>query len=334
MVFLHGIGHFYPENEVTNRFLAELDIGSDENWILERVGIETRRTVLPLSYIRETKNRDVREAQEASLYSNARTGALAARMALGRAGVPPEEIGLVISGSSASCLASPAEAVAVAAELGLDVPCFDIHSACTTFGVQMHYLGLCRPEAVPAFVLVVTAENLTPSIDYSDRRTACLLGDGSVAAVVSLSVPSPVRIRPWTFSAQPQLWRHVVLPRTAHFWQDGNAVQGFAIRRTSQLLKEIQAGEPDATRASLKFIGHQANGSMLRTVCERCDISPENHWSNVVRYGNTGSAGAPGTLSLHWDQLQAGDRIALIQVGAGLSWASSLVTVQNGGGLP
>jgi len=79
MLYLHGLGHFYPENVITNRFLSELDIGSSEEWILERVGIVTRHTVLPLDYIKATKNRDLRRVMEASLYNNAQTAAAAAR---------------------------------------------------------------------------------------------------------------------------------------------------------------------------------------------------------------------------------------------------------------
>ena len=87
MIYLHGLGHFYPENVVTNRFLSDLDIGSSVEWIEERVGIRERHTVLPLEYIRATKNSDVRAAQEASLYTNGQTAAAAARMALERAGI-------------------------------------------------------------------------------------------------------------------------------------------------------------------------------------------------------------------------------------------------------
>ena len=66
-LYLHGMGHFHPENVITNSFLEEMDIGTTETWIMERVGIHTRRTVLPLDYIKETKNRDPREAFAAGL---------------------------------------------------------------------------------------------------------------------------------------------------------------------------------------------------------------------------------------------------------------------------
>ena len=79
-LYLHGLGHFHPENEITNRFLEELDIGTDDDWILERVGIRSRRTMRPLDYIREARNRDPREALEAAEVSNAQTAAAAAQM--------------------------------------------------------------------------------------------------------------------------------------------------------------------------------------------------------------------------------------------------------------
>ena len=79
-LFLHGLGHFHPENVITNQFLEELDIGTTNAWILERVGIRSRRTVLPLDYIRETRNRDPRMVREVMLYSNAETGRRAAAL--------------------------------------------------------------------------------------------------------------------------------------------------------------------------------------------------------------------------------------------------------------
>ena len=76
---VHGLGHFHPGNEITNQFLEDLDIGTDDKWIMERVGIRSRRTALDLDYIRETRNRDVRAAAEATTVSLAEQGAHAAR---------------------------------------------------------------------------------------------------------------------------------------------------------------------------------------------------------------------------------------------------------------
>src|SRR5215472_9789482 len=109
-VHLHGLGHAHPEPEISNRFLELLDIGTDDSWILERVGIRCRRTVLPLDYIRDTRNRDPREALAAATESNAMLGARAARLALARAGIGAADIGLVIAGNSATDTSAPAEA--------------------------------------------------------------------------------------------------------------------------------------------------------------------------------------------------------------------------------
>ena len=328
MLYLHGLGHFYPENCITNPFLEELDIGTSEEWILERVGIHTRRTVLPLEYIKETKNRDPREALAAGLYNNAKTGAAAARMALDRAGIKPEDVGLVISGSSAPDNVSPAEASTVAAELGIDVPCFDLNSACTSFGLQIHFLNLMRPEAMPPFVLVVNPENLTRCIDYTDRKSAVLFGDGSSAAVISATVPSRASFTACSYESKPSAWDKVGIPRMGYFQQDGNAVQGFAIRKTTESIRMLQ--ESYALNGNrFIFVGHQANLGMLQTVCERTGIPERNHWHAVVDYGNTGSSGAPAVLSQHWDELCAGDHVALAMVGAGLSWVHMILKVDE-----
>ncbi|NNL64624.1 MAG: ketoacyl-ACP synthase III, partial [Myxococcales bacterium] len=84
---LHGLGHAHPDNEISNRFLESLDIGTDDGWIVERTGIRSRRTVLSLDYLRATRNRDVRAAGEAQEIDAAGLGARAARQALSRAKV-------------------------------------------------------------------------------------------------------------------------------------------------------------------------------------------------------------------------------------------------------
>ncbi|MGD0280160.1 MAG: 3-oxoacyl-[acyl-carrier-protein] synthase III C-terminal domain-containing protein, partial [Smithella sp.] len=89
---------------------------------------------------------------------------------------------------------------------------------------------------------------------------------------------------------------------------------------TTECLKVLQ--DQYATEAQrFIFIGHQANYTMLKAVCERGEISNENHWYNVDQFGNTGCCGAPSTLSMHWDEIKPGDNIAMVIVGAGLTWA-------------
>jgi len=329
MLYLHGLGHFHPENVITNKFLEDLDIGTSNDWVLERVGIRERRTSLSLAYIRETKNNDTRAAYEASIYTNAQTGAAAARQAFAQAGIAPEDIGLVISGSSAPDHVTPSEAATVAAELEIEAPCFDINAACATFGVQLSFLSKMRSESLPPYVLVVNPENMTRCIDYSDRNTAVLFGDGSAAAVVSATIPSRLRLLESDCASKPASWQKAIIPRTGYFQQDGNAVQGFAIRKMTEAVRTFQEthegrknGEEDINGRRLLFVGHQANLSVLNTVCERSAIPDDCHWRNVIMFGNTGCSGAPAVVSQHWQDLKSGDCLIMALVGAGLTWST------------
>ena len=148
-LYLHGVGHFHPENEISNQFLEDLDIGTNDQWILDRVGIRSRRTVLPLEYIRKTKNAEPRDAMEAALYANAELGRRAAELAISRAGIEKSDVGMLIAGCSAPDTASPAEACNIAKAMGLEIPSFDVNSACTSFFAALYLLSSMRPEALP-----------------------------------------------------------------------------------------------------------------------------------------------------------------------------------------
>jgi len=326
MLYLHSMGHFHPENIISNQFMEELDIGTTNDWIMERVGIQNRRTVLPLDYIRETKNVNPLESFSVRQYTNSRMSARAARMALERASLKPEDIGLVISGSSSPDNITPAEAGAVAAELGIEVPCFDLNTACSTFGTQVNFLMRMRPEELPPYCLLVGAESTTKVINYTDRNSAVLFGDGATAAVVSSTIPAPAAFVSGEFNARPSGWTKVGVTGDWVFSQDGNAVQGFAIRTTSDCLKTLQ-DQYEAESQRFIFIAHQANLMMLKAVCERRAVKPANHWYNVDQFGNVGCCGAPSVLSMNWDKIQPGDNIALVIVGAGLAWAYAMLKV-------
>lgn len=322
MLYLHGIGHFHPENVIDNEFLENLDIGTDQNWILERVGIRTRRTVLSLDYIRTTKNRDPRGTREASLYTDVETGIRAAQMALSRAGLEPRDIGMVITGGSYPAIASPALACLIAASLGVEVPSFDLNSACCTFFAQLNVVTMWQKELTPDFVLIVQPENLTRMVNYDDRNTAVLIGDCSTAAVVSLRVPSLVSMDRLVLRTNPSGWDKACAYPGGHFHQDGPAVQAFGIRRMVELLNEFGSG----ASADAIFVGHQANLLMLEAVCRRCDIARERHLHNVDEFGNCGAAGCPSVLSLHWTSLlKHQSTVHAAVVGAGLTWAGGVL---------
>ena len=319
-LYLHGLGHFHPENQISNAFLEALDIGTTDAWILERVGIRSRRTVLPLDYIKHTRNADLRAAAEAAKYSNAEMGARAARMAIERAGISPGDVGMVISGSSAPDTLSPADACNVAQALGLEVPAFDMNSACTSYFIPIHLLSMMQPEKLPAFVLVVVPESLTRTVDYNDRATAVLWGDGAAAAVLSTRERGRAEYMGTLLGSSPAGRDKVVIPRHGYFRQDGQAVHKFAVKRMAESLKQLRAQHGDPQRR-FNFVGHQANLRMLESVCKLCGIPAERHFRNVEQFGNTAAAGSPSVLSMHWDEWTTEDEVGVAGVGAGLTWA-------------
>lgn len=326
---LLGIGHFHPENEISNAFLESLDIGTNDPWIMERVGIRSRRTVLPLDYIRETRNRETRAGAEAADYSNAELGARAAHIALERAGISASDVGLVIGGSCAPDTVSPAEACNLARLLEIEAPAIDVNSACTSFLAGMHVLSMMRPEALPDYVLLVAMESMTRTVDYSDRAAAVLWGDAGLAAVISTRHAGRARILGNRLESSPAGAEKVLIPREGYFAQDGRTVQMFAIKKTALLYNALRE-EYETPDRRLHFIGHQANLRMLEAVCKRCDIAPDRHHANAEWYGNTGAASSGSVLSQNWDKWEADDDVAIVGVGSGLTWASYLARFESG----
>ena len=319
-----GIGHFHPQNEITNAFLEELEIGTSDEWILERTGIRSRRTALPLDYIRQTRNADPRAALEAADYGNAEMGARAARMALQRAGIGPADVGLVVGGGCAPDTVSPAEACNIARELGVEAPSLDVNSACSSFIAGIYMLSMMDPAKLPDFVLLVCAEVMTRTVDYSDRTAAVLWGDGSLAAVLSTRERGRAELVGQTLQSDPQGADKVVVPRLGFFEQEGRTVQTFGIRKTSELHERHRAEFEDEER-SLHFIGHQANLRMLESICRRCEIPEARHHTNVELFGNTGGASSGSVISQSWEKWTTRDDVSVIGVGSGLTWGSYLM---------
>jgi 3-oxoacyl-[acyl-carrier-protein] synthase-3 len=149
-------------------------------------------------------------------------------------------------------------------------------------------------------------------------------------------VPSAVRIASGDFVSSPAGADKVVVPRLGHFRQEGRTVQMFAIKKTGELLQRLLAEHADLDAVqgerAFHFVGHQANLRMLEKVCERCEIPPHRHHFNVDWCGNTGAASAASVLSMEWEKWRAGDDVAVVGVGSGLTWASYMVHFDRAAG--
>lgn len=323
MVYIHGIGHFHPENIIDNSFLENLDIGTNNQWILERVGILSRRTVLPLDYIKQTKNKDIRQAREASLYTNCQTACLASQRALEDAQITSDQVGMIISGSCTPDSICPAEACTIANSLEVECPSFDLNSACSTVAAQIHFLSQMNQARLPDFILLVIPENNTRNIDYSDRSSAVLWGDCTTALIVSTKIKSSYLIKNTIFESSPKSFNKVSFPVGGHFYQEGRTVQTFAIKKSISLINQLSS----SFKEDFYFIGHQANKMMLDSICNLASIKNEKHLYNVDQYGNCGASGAISVLSMNKKHFCINDNIIVSIVGAGLSWGGFHIEV-------
>ena len=133
---------------------------------------------------------------------------------------------------------------------------------------------------------------VTCAVDYRDRNTAVLWGDGCAAAVVSTRERGRAEILGTSVGSDPRGADKIAVPRQGFFRQEGAAVQKFAIKAMTNMVRVLQSEQRMPGRP-FNFIGHQANLRMLESVASACDIEPHRHFSNVTRFGNTGAAGAP-----------------------------------------
>ncbi|HKK49447.1 MAG TPA: 3-oxoacyl-[acyl-carrier-protein] synthase III C-terminal domain-containing protein, partial [Alkalispirochaeta sp.] len=195
---------------------------------------------------------------------------------------------------------------------------------CSSFAAHLHFLSGMRAETLPDYILTVNVENTTRTIDYRDRNTAVLWGDGAAAAVVSPRKSGRLQFGASLLRSDPGNWQKVVIPNGGYFDQNGPAVQGFAIRKTGECIRDLRSS---LSGDDFWFVGHQANLLMLQSVVSRAGIDPEKHLSNVKDFGNCGAAGAPAVVSQNWDRFHNGDQILLAVVGAGLTWGAVTLEV-------
>lgn len=327
MIYIHALGHFRPDNIIDNKFLENLDIGTTDEWILERVGIKSRRTVLDLDYIKETKNSNPVMAKEASLYSNAQTGAYAAKRAIDNSSISINDIGMVIAGGCSPQYSCPTEAATIASELNIEVPSIDINSACSSVGAQINFLNMMKPDMLPEYILIINPENSTRSINYSDRASAILWGDCTSAMIVSTKHKSNAVVRNTFLQSSPKMHDKVVFDTNSFFRQEGRTVQTFAIKKSLSVIKKLKSSMSLENASNIKFIGHQANLMMLNSVARMAEIKSENHFFNVDEFGNCGAAGSVSVLSENIRKLVKGDNLILAVVGGGLTWAGFQIEI-------
>ncbi len=328
MLSILGMGFAHPESNISNKFIEDLDIGTNQEWILSKIGIETRKTTLPLDYIIDTRNQDPQHASQVATGDSTSLGLAAIQMAIERAGIDVDQLGMLICNCCTPGETLQGESQRLAHRLGWSGPAFDVFTACPIFALHLDFLENFETDALPEYILCVSTATLTQRVNYNDRSDSAIWGDGAAAWVVSAKHPGKLLVRHTSFSADPLRCDAVVVDSHGHFHQDGRAVRDFSVRQTVRLIKQIET-EYDIDWSRDIFIGHQANRTMLDQITRNRKIPESNHWHNVTHIGNQAGAGAPATLAMHWDQIRPGQKIVVAVLGAGLSWGSALLESQD-----
>lgn len=328
MLNVIGMGSANPSTVIDNEFLEGLKTGTTAAWINEKIGIKERLSSLPLSYIESTKNINPAEAIKVANTNPTKLGIDASLVALQRANITAQDIGLVICNCCTPNQTAPAESQRIAQGLKLkNVKAYDVFTACPAFALHLDFLNSFKPEALPDHILCVSTAVLTQNVNYSDRTDGAIWGDGAAAYVVSPRKTGKLKLLHSSYMTDPTRCDAVVVDTYGHFHQDGRAVRNFSVLQTVKLLRQIEDQFAIDWTKDI-FIGHQANYTMLRQICDNRGIPEENHWHNVTTVGNQAGAGAPASLAAHWDEIKPGQKIVVAVVGAGLSWGVAVLEGQ------
>lgn len=327
------MGHYFPENVLDNTLFDKLDIGSAADWIQDRVGIVSRRSVLKPEQIIALRHGKINRQElkdQGSIESIASMSEKAWKVATSRTHVVLDSIDTVIGGTSVPDDDIPSSGCVIAAQVGMErIRGFDVNSACSTFVVQCHVMRSLMLSGMTKEGAIFCTERYTTRVDYSDRRNSILFGDSSIAAAVSsVNKPGSLKVIDSLVESAPSGWEHIHLPDGKFFHQNGAAVQKFAITKTIAAAQDILARNNLTCADAQWFIGHQANYRMLTSAMEKMGVPETSHLYNVVDRGNQGACGAPSVLSQNWDRYKKGDYIVIAVVGAGLTWGSLLLQKQ------
>jgi 3-oxoacyl-[acyl-carrier-protein] synthase-3 len=317
-----GTGSALPEKIITNADLEKMVETSDQ-WITDRTGIRERRQAGP----HETTST---------------LSVLASVKALEKAGLQATDLDLIICSTISPDMPLPSTASLIQRDLGARGCCaFDLAAACSGFLFGMTVAEQFIRTGGAKYVLVIGAELLSRYLDYKDRATCVIFGDG-VAAAVFGPVEPPSGILAHELHTEGQYAEHLYIPaggtamppscesigRGDHFIKmRGNELFKVAVRSLEEVSRQVlkKAGVT-ASEIDL-FIPHQANQRITEAVRERLGVPPGKVYSNICRVGNTSSASIPICLDecVQAGRLKKGDLVLMSAFGAGVTWGAVLM---------
>lgn len=317
-----GTGHAYPEGILTNADLEKIVETSDE-WITTRTGIKQRHKAADNEY-------------------TSQFGTAAARKALERAGLKPEDIDLIVCATTTPDQIMPSTGALIQAQLGAtNAAGMDVFAACSGFlyGVTM-VESMIRTGQI-RYALVIGAELLTKYVDYTDRGTCVIFGDGAGAAVLgpvtegkgilATKIRSDGRLEESLYArgggTKYGTSHETVDNRMHYFTMKGNEIFKLAVRSMSDISLEMLAKAGYTVEDVDLVIPHQANQRITDAVASRLSVPEEKVYSNIAFHGNTSSASIPIAIDecIESGRIKEGSLVLLTAFGGGVTWGATVI---------
>lgn len=318
-----GTGHSYPEGVLTNAELEKM-VETSDDWITTRTGIKQRHKAA--------------EGEYTSLFA-----IRAARQAIERAGVDPAEIDLIICATVTPDQILPSTGCLIQAELGAhNAAAFDLAAACSGFLYGLTVADAMVRTGQSRRALVIGAEVLTRYVDYTDRSTCVIFGDGAGAAVLAPSEGEGRGLLSSRIRSDGRYAEQLFAPgggtRKGHTAESIAAGDYFYKMRGNELFKVAVRSMADISREVLEeagyaagdvklFIPHQANQRITDAVADKLKVDSSVVYSNIAMHGNTSSASIPIALDecVEAGRVTEGDLVLLVSFGGGATWGAVLM---------
>ena len=314
-----GTGHSYPEGILTNADLEKI-VETSDDWITTRTGIKQRRKAAPGEYTSQFASRASQEAIE-------------------RAGIDANDLDLILCATVTPDQILPSTACLIQAQLGANkAAAMDIVAACSGF---LYGLTIAEPmirSGQIKYALVIGAELLTRYVDYTDRSTCVLFGDGAGAAILgpvegdrgilAAKIRSDGRYEEQLYAPGGGTkggFTAETIARGDHFFKmKGNEVFKVAVRSMSDIARQVLCEAGLKTDDIDLFIPHQANQRITEALANTLKVDLSRVYSNIAQTGNTSSASIPICLNecVERGRLKAGDNLLMASFGGGFTWGA------------
>lgn len=324
---IRGLGRYVPSKVLSNLELEEM-VDTSHDWIVSRTGIHERR---------------IASLDEAASH----LGREAAKQAIANSGIDKSEIDVCICATMTPDYITPSTAALIQNELGLGrVPSFDVQAACTGFIYALSLAKAYIESGQYRNILVVASEKMSAMIDYEDRNTCVLFGDGAAAAIVS-SEGAGLLIPTIRLGADGEQSKLIMIPgggsrlpateasvkNRDHFVKmEGREVFKHAVRRMTAAVQDCLKTEGIGEDSVKWMIPHQANKRIIEALASQFNLPQEKIFMTLHKYGNTSGSSVGIALSelVEEKELIEGDNLLLVAFGAGLTWGASLLTYTEG----